>query len=134
MPSLLWVGFGGLIGAVLRYLCGYALRDLTPAGFPWPTLLINLTGCFFLGLLLNLPQERYPISPALKSALTTGLLGAFTTFSTFSVETVNLLRNGLLLKAGLYILLSLILGIFMAWMGIKSGKALAKKPRPEQGL
>jgi fluoride exporter len=109
------VGLGGAVGALLRF---YVSRLISyDAGFPLATLLVNIIGCFLLSLLLSRPFLKE--KPHIKLALTTGLLGAFTTFSTFSYETITLVKNGLVEWAFLYICLSLIGGLLGSYAGFK---------------
>ncbi|MGM9951677.1 MAG: fluoride efflux transporter CrcB [Lysinibacillus sp.] len=113
--EILAVGIGGAIGAMLRFLVGEIIVYET--GFPLATLAANLIGCFLLSFLLSggLLQHR----PHMKVALTTGLLGSFTTFSTFSYETVKLVDNGLFGLAFLYIGLSVLGGLGCSLIGFK---------------
>ena len=93
VQKLLLIGAGGAAGALLRYaLSGLAYRFLGET-FPWGTFIVNVVGCFVIGLLWAV-VERTPISPALHVFVFTGVLGAFTTFSTYGLETFNLLRDG----------------------------------------
>ena len=93
MQNIALIGAGGAIGALLRYgLSGLTHRWLGET-FPWGTLTVNLVGCLFIGLLWAI-SERSPMTPAVRIFLLTGTLGAFTTFSTFGLETFNLLRDG----------------------------------------
>ena len=113
--EFLAVGFGGAIGALLRFYVSQII--VYEAGFPLATLTANLIGCFGLSFLLSgrLLQKK----PHIKLALTTGLLGSFTTFSTFSYETVTLLNNGLFCPALLYICLSVLGGLCCSIVGFK---------------
>ena len=94
---LLAVGAGGFVGAVSRFLLSTAIQRLTGAAFPWGTLGVNVLGSFLIGFLFLYFEQT--ISPTQKALLITGFLGALTTFSTFSLETVLMLQNGLFLKA-----------------------------------
>jgi len=93
-------------------------------GFPYGTLVVNLVGSAFMGLLYVLLLERMTGSPELRAALLIGLLGSFTTFSTFSIETLNLIEQADYLKAGLNILLSVVACIGAAWFGLLIGRQL----------
>jgi fluoride exporter len=94
---VLWVAVGGAIGAVVRYVLGGWVQDLVqnrPTGlFPWGTLLINVTGCAIMGLLVPL-FDRSAASPQLRMAILVGFLGAYTTWSSFSYETLRFLNDG----------------------------------------
>lgn len=112
---------GGFFGAILRYGVGLLL-PMTD-GFPLGTLLINLAGSLFLAWLFTITSQRIKLHPLLILGLGTGLTGAFTTFSTFSLETLTLLEAGRYLSAVLYVLLSLCGGIGFAFLGFTLGKA-----------
>lgn len=107
---------GGVLGALARYGIGEAM----PAsdGFPWATLLVNVIGSFALGALLILLAERFPPNRYLRPFAATGLLGAFTTYSTFAADTVLLLRDGRPAAAVTYVVLSLALGLAAAGVGV----------------
>lgn len=119
MAVMVWVGVAvaGALGAVARYGLGVIVG---PRHFPWTTLGINVAGCFLLALLLTGPAADR-LSPTTATALSVGLLGAFTTFSTFGYETVTLLRDERLEAAAVYALVSLLLGVGAAaagyWLG-----------------
>jgi len=121
MLKILAVGAGGFLGSVLRYLILGWLSQLGPT-FPWATLVVNVSGCFVLGLVAGLTEERWVISPEIKSFVIFGLLGAFTTFSTFSYETMALLREGQMPGAAVNIALSVLLGLFAVWLGSILGR------------
>ncbi|WP_018757082.1 fluoride efflux transporter CrcB [Paenibacillus terrigena] len=115
--KILAVGAGGFVGAVLRY----GLSEWIPAvdGFPWGILIINWSGCLFLGWLLTAAGKSLKISPTWTLALGTGFTGAFTTFSTFAVETFRLMDQGHWLMAMLYILSSVFGGLLLAYIGVR---------------
>lgn len=112
---IVWIGIGGLVGAISRYCVGIWVGKRTGDSFPWATLLVNLLGSFILGLLIGsadyLPEWVYGI-------LGTGFCGAFTTFSTFGYEAVNLAGSKRYVQAFLYVIISVILGFIGAWAGI----------------
>jgi CrcB protein len=111
------VGFAGTLGAILRYLIELSL--LTNALFPFATLSINLIGSFILAWLTTNLFKRFSISPAVKTTIGTGFVGSFTTFSTLSVETIELFKNGRILIGILYIIVSIVGGILMSRLGFK---------------
>jgi fluoride exporter len=108
----------GAVGALARNGLDGWVADRTGGAFPWGTLVINATGCFLLGLLYTLLTDRYAVDPSLRFALTTGFLGAYTTFSTFSLETVGLLQQGRAVAALGNVGLSLLLGLGGVYAGI----------------
>jgi len=123
------VGIGGVVGALLRYYADHFIHTLWPSTFPFGTLLVNFLGCFALGWFLRQTSNKGNISPYIVKGIGTGLIGSFTTFSAFSVETVELLRNGLWLSGISYVLLSLWGGLGLAWLG--TSLALKKGGRSE---
>lgn len=123
-PSVLAaIALGGAFGAPARY--GVAqLIHVAPATFPWPTFWTNISGCFALGLILALVLERFPPSRYLRPFVATGFLGAYTTYSTFAVETVLLIKDGHPAVALAYATSSLLAGFVVAWAGILTARAL----------
>ncbi len=118
MHRMLWVGLGGFVGAILRYvITGWIQRWTKSVTFPHGTLAANLIGCFIIGLLSQLLESRNAFSIEARLLIFTGLLGAFTTFSTFGNETLNLLREGNILFALSNISIHVVLGLGMVWLG-----------------
>ena len=116
MLNCLIVALGGGIGACLRYLIGLIpLKE--PYAFPVKTLVINLTGCFLIGLIAALAVKNTSLSPKTVLFIKTGLCGGFTTFSTFALETETLIKTGHIGIAVLYVLLSVIAGVGLAFAG-----------------
>jgi CrcB protein len=118
MEKLFYIGIGGFFGAIFRYQLSGLIHNYFGAHFPSGTLVVNIVGCFLLGVLLTLAEGKFIISPQLRLSLAVGLLGAFTTFSTFSFETIALLQDKLYIKASINILLSVFLGLIAVWLGI----------------
>ena len=113
------VAVGGFFGAIARYGVGQWFEELVRAtGFPWGTLIINLVGCFVLSLFITLALDLLVISPFLRVGISTGFIGAFTTFSTFTLDTIQLLQNRQFGYAGLYLFSSILLCIAMSAFGI----------------
>lgn len=115
------VAAGGSFGAVLRFLVATLCGRWFGTGFPIGTLVINLTGSFFLGWFLTAIQERITVSDTLRLAVAVGFVGAYTTFSTFAYESNALLTEGAELKATLNLLGSLLLGLLAVKLGILLG-------------
>lgn len=113
------IGIGGFLGAILRYLIKSASTDNDPGQIPFVTLIINLFGCLLLSLLLTLFLEEFEIGPNIRLGLSTGLLGAFTTFGTICKEINTLLRNDFFLYAIIYAAISLIFGLFATVLGYR---------------
>ncbi len=108
---------GGALGALLRYGVSQWCRGITWMNMPLATLAVNLVGCFLLGWFTSLGAHHTGIPRPILLMLTTGMCGAFTTFSTFSGENVGLVENGHPLSALLYITVSIVLGFILFWLG-----------------
>jgi CrcB protein len=118
MGKLLLIGAGGFIGSVVRYLLsGYVQQVSRSIGFPWGTLAVNLLGCLVIGFLAYLADTRGWLPDEARAFLFVGLLGGFTTFSTFGNESLNLLREGDNLLALANIGAHLVLGLGAVWAG-----------------
>ncbi len=120
----LWVAVGGGLGAVTRYGVGLWVVGRLGAGFPFHTLLINVTGSFLIGLLLTLLAARSIVDPAWRLFLIVGFLGGYTTFSSFTIETLALVKGVDVFPAALYVLASNGLGLLAAMLGIMLARAL----------
>jgi CrcB protein len=119
-----WIGLAGLAGALARYAVEGWVSERTRGGFPWGTLVVNATGCLLLGFVFTLLTERVLPHPTLRSALTVGFLGAYTTFSTFAFETVRLAEDGALLLAAANVVASVGAGLAAVVVGVWLGRAL----------
>ncbi len=118
MNTVLMVGIGGFIGAILRYLVYEGTKLLFPsAQFPIGTLLVNLAGCFAIGLLGYLAETSPAFPPQLRALAIVGMLGAFTTFSTFGNETFKLMADGSSPLAFINISAQVLLGLLAVWAG-----------------
>ncbi|WP_405127336.1 fluoride efflux transporter CrcB [Shewanella donghaensis] len=117
LTNVMFVALGGSIGAVFRYLISIFMLQLFGSSFPFGTLLVNILGSFLMGIVYAISLETTHLSPEIKAMVGVGLLGALTTFSTFSNETLLLLQEGLFVKAILNVLLNVILCIFMVYVG-----------------
>ncbi len=124
MMQLLMVGAGGATGAIGRYLLSSWVYSLTGRAFPWGTLAVNLLGSLLMGFFSVWLLERMSLSSEMRALLMVGFLGAFTTFSTFSLETLLLLEEGAVARAGVNIAASVITCIFAAWMGTLIARAI----------
>ena len=124
MNQLLIIAGGGAIGAVLRFLLSGWVYNQLGRDFPYGTLAVNLLGSLLMGLCFVLFLERLTLGAEWRALIMVGLLGAFTTFSTFSIETLNLLEDGELFKAVTNVLLSVVLCVAAAWLGVVAGRQL----------
>ena len=115
LMALIYVGMGGFFGAICRWSLGSMLKkSLGDPSFPYPTLLINLVGCFAIGMAYSIWENNNTA----KLFIIIGFLGGFTTFSAFGLELLTLIRVGSLGMAALYVGLSSLLGIFLVWLGM----------------
>lgn len=122
------IGIFGMVGALLRYYLGVAIHIGWVYSFPLGTLIINWVGTLVLGwFTYYVSQLKCP--EWIRLGFGVGLIGSFTTFSTFSVETLNLLNNGLIVHALLYVLLSLLGGLFFSFLGYKMSMYMIKQRR-----
>jgi CrcB protein len=122
VTQLAYIAAGGAAGALMRYWMSSGIYALFGRGFPYGTLTVNVVGSLLMGFCYVFMIERMDVSVEWRAALMIGLLGAFTTFSTFSIETLNLLESGEQMKAALNILLSVTLCILGCWLGMIVGR------------
>ena len=118
MKIIAAIAIGGAVGAVARHLVGAQVLRLLGSGFPWGTLTVNVVGSFAMGALMELMAVRWNVGPELRAFMTVGVLGAFTTFSTFSLDVAVLGERGALLPAALYVLVSVGLSIAALFFGL----------------
>lgn len=124
MGQVAAIAAGGAIGAVLRFWLSTAVYQLLGRSFPYGTLAVNVIGSLAMGLLFVLFTERMSLGPEWRAAILIGLLGSFTTFSTFSIETLNLVEQAYYLKALLNVIVSVVACIGAAWSGVIIGRML----------
>ncbi|AFT67291.1 MAG: CrcB protein [Cycloclasticus pugetii] len=124
MAQLLAIAAGGSVGAVMRFIVSTGIYSWLGRGFPYGTLVVNVIGSLLMGLLYELFLQRLSVSPEVRAVLLVGFLGAFTTFSTFSIETINLIEQGYVIKAIVNVLASVILCVLAAWVGLLIARQL----------
>lgn len=124
MSQLIAIALGGAAGAVTRFLAANGVYGWLGREFPHGTLFVNVSGSFLMGLLTELLLQRFAVAAEYRAAILVGFLGAFTTFSTFALETLYLLEEGSLFKAFLNILLSTVLCVMAVWIGLIWGRTL----------
>ena len=118
LGQVLLVGIGGFVGSVSRFMVTGWVQRLVPwTTLPIGTLVVNVVGCFAIGVVSGLVDLRQALGPAHRVFLMVGILGGFTTFSTFSFETLELVREGAVWRAGINVVLQLVLGLVAAWVG-----------------
>lgn len=124
LAPLLLVGSGGFVGSALRYaIAGWVQRFDPDGSYPYGTLAVNVTGCLVIGLLGGLSETRSALGSEARLFVLIGMLGGFTTFSTFGWETLALLREGELGAAGINIAASMVIGLVAVWIGYSLGSA-----------
>jgi CrcB protein len=123
VTNLLWVGFGGFLGATARYLLGGWVAARLGAAFPYGTLVINMSGSLVLGFLMGLLDVR-TVHPAVRPAFGIGFLGAYTTFSTFTYEAIRLVEDGSIVTALAYVIGSTTSGLAAAILGLAAGRVV----------
>ena len=119
-----YVAIGSAVGGVARFALASLVQQRAGPNFPLGTLVVNISGSFVLGLVLRYALGTQAISPEVRALLTTGFCGGYTTFSTFTYDTMLLLEDGQTSRAGLYVLLSVALSLAGAWLGILGGRTL----------
>jgi CrcB protein len=116
--SILYVALGGALGSVSRYLVGTWVQTASQSiDFPYGTLTVNLIGCFFIGFLSQLAETRGVFTPETRAMVFTGVLGGFTTFSSFGNDSINLLRDGSTFNALANVGANVIFGLVLVWFG-----------------
>lgn len=124
MMNLLLVGAGGFLGAALRYLVSGWITETTGSGFPYGTLSVNVAGCLAIGLVGGAADVRELLTPGARLFLVVGVLGGFTTYSTFAADALQLARIGEAARFAAYVALHLLLGLAAAAGGFRLGRSL----------
>lgn len=122
--KLLWLALAGAFGTLARYGLSGLVQRFTGISFPWGTLAVNVAGCFLFGLIWTVIEERHLMSPLLRPILLIGFMGAFTTFSSFAFETIELMRDSQWLRAGVNILAQNGVGLTALFLGIVTGRTI----------
>jgi CrcB protein len=119
MAAYIWVTIGGAIGSITRFWISGVIAERYGPVFPYGTLTVNVTGSFIIGLLAALtdPQGRWLVSPSMREFLMIGFCGGYTTFSSFSLQTLSLLQNGEWWRAAANAIASFTLCLFAVWLG-----------------
>ena len=118
MTRYAMIAIGGAIGALARYLVATLIQRHVPVGFPWGTFVVNVTGCFVMGVVVTVLRDRIVASPNWLFLVPIGFIGAYTTFSTFEMELFNANADGAWLIGGAYLAGSVVVGYVALWMGV----------------
>lgn len=124
MLHIIFIALGGAIGTVLRHLANGAALKLAGPEFPYGTLSVNVLGSLAMGVFVAWLATHEPQSAHIRAFVSVGLLGAFTTFSSFSLDTIILIERGALAQACMYILTSVMIAIVALWAGLVLGKVV----------
>ncbi|MBN2402189.1 MAG: fluoride efflux transporter CrcB [Spirochaetes bacterium] len=124
MEKIIMVAFGGSLGALSRYGITLLSVKIFSDRFPFGTLLVNLTGCFLIGLVFSLGSEKNIISTSFRLFFITGFLGAFTTFSTYGIESINFARSGMAYESFINIAVNNVGGLLLVIAGLLTGRIL----------
>jgi CrcB protein len=121
-----WIAIGGAIGSVARYGCSQLIANWFGQTFPWGTLLVNIAGSFIIGFFASLtgPDGRLMVAPDMRLFVTVGICGGYTTFSSFSLQTLNLVQEGEILRAGMNVGASVVLCLVAVWLGYAAAAAV----------
>jgi fluoride exporter len=119
-----YVALGSAVGGVARFALASLVQQRVGPNFPVGTLIVNISGSFLLGLILRYVLGIQAVTPEVRALLTTGFCGGYTTFSTFTYDTMLLLEDGQTSRAGMYVVLSVALSLAGAWLGILGGRTL----------
>jgi CrcB protein len=124
MSQILAIGIGGALGSIARFLTSTWIHAWLGRGFPYGTFIVNVSGCIAMGFLFALFAGRLDNNDLWRSGILIGVLGGYTTFSSFSIEAFNLIEEGQLTKALIYMMGSLVLSVLGTWLGVILGRQL----------
>ncbi len=125
MSTYFWIAVGGALGSMARFFVSSAFARMVGETFPWGTVIVNVTGCFVIGVLAATtgPDGRLLVAPDLRQFLLVGICGGYTTFSSFSLQTLNLVRAGDMLGATGNVVISVVACMVAVWIGAVAGQA-----------
>ncbi len=118
------IATGGALGALARYAVTALIQRHVPVGFPWGTFVVNISGCFVMGVATTMLTERLVMNPQWRYLIPIGFIGAYTTFSTFEMETFRAINEGAWLIGGAYIAASVVVGYVALWAGVVAARSL----------
>jgi len=112
------IALGGAVGAIARYQVAAMIQSRIPAGFPWGTFVVNISGCLIMGVAMTLLTDRLVVHPNWRFLIPIGFIGAYTTFSTFELETFRAVTEGAWLVGGANVIGSVLAGYVALWLGV----------------
>jgi CrcB protein len=118
------IAVGGALGALARYQLAAMIQARIPAGFPWGTFVVNVSGCLIMGIAATLLTDRLVVHPNWRFLIPIGFIGAYTTFSTFEYETFRAVSDGAWLIGGVNVLASVVAGYAALWLGVVLSRAI----------
>lgn len=122
MSKYVLIAVGGALGAVARYQVAASLQSRIPSAFPWGTFVVNISGCFAMGIAAAVLAARIGVGDSWRFLIPIGFIGAYTTFSTFELETYGALSQGTALVAGANVLASVVVGYVALWLGVLAAR------------
>ncbi|MGB6976666.1 MAG: fluoride efflux transporter CrcB [Gammaproteobacteria bacterium] len=122
--QLLVIACGGAFGCISRFVLAQSVHRFLPNHFPYGILLVNVLGCLLIGILATGFIERWQLNGIWRAGVLIGFLGGFTTFSSFSIDAINLLENGASVAAGIYVICSVVLCLIATWVGVLLGRSV----------
>lgn len=124
MTRYVMIAIGGSLGAIARYEVATMIQARIPAGFPWGTFVVNVSGCLVMGVATTLLTERLVVNPAWRFLVPVGFIGAYTTFSTFELEAFRANTEGAWLIGGAYVVGSVVAGYLALWAGVVAARVV----------
>lgn len=124
MSQILAIAIGGALGSVARFGVSTGIYALLGRSFPYGTFIVNISGCLAMGFLFVLFTEMFSNNTVMRAGVLIGVLGGYTTFSSFSIETFNLIEQGEVMKASLYVVGSVVLSLLGTWLGVITGRMI----------
>lgn len=116
------IALGGALGSIARYQVALSIQTRIPSAFPWGTFVVNMTGCFIMGAATGVLSEKIGLSQNWRYLVPVGFVGAYTTFSTFELDTYRAITQGTAFVGAAYVLTSVVIGYIALWLGMASAR------------